>query len=70
MHINSDDALATVLKLVIGTGAPIVEAVFDEVVNEASCFHFVHQLSLWKHSLFEVSDEVLTQLEAREVVLA
>lgn len=47
MHKNSDDALAAVLKLIIGTGAPIVEAILDEVVNEASCFHFVHQLSLW-----------------------
>lgn len=62
--------MATVLKLVIGTGAPIVEAVLDEVVNEASRFHFVHQLSLGQHSLLEVCDEILTQLEAREVVLA
>ena len=67
---HSHDTLAAVLELIVSSCAPVVETVLDEVVDKARSFHLIHQASFWKHPLLQISNEVLAQLEAWQVILS
>lgn len=66
----SEDALHTVLKLVVAPRAPVVHALSDESVHMLLRLSRAHTASPWEKTLFQVADQSAPPDETGQVRLA
>ena len=66
----SEDALTTILELVVSLSPPVVVAPLDESVHELRALDLRHQSAHRHQSVLQVLNQILTQHEAWQIILA